>query len=113
MTFSAFKHIFSKQDTSQMAGPLMIISATAKGAEQGVKIFFIFLAIISINLAILNLIPLPILDGGQILFYTIEAIIRRPLPETVKYYIHLASWIGILILMLYLSLKDITRIFCK
>ena len=110
-TVNAFKHIFSKKDTSQMAGPIRIISETAKGAQRGIKVFLIFLSIISINLAILNLIPLPILDGGQILFYTIEAIIRRPLPEMIRYYIHLATWIGMLALILYFSFKDIKSIF--
>lgn len=109
-TFYAFKHIFSKRDTSQMAGPLRIISETVKGAQRGFKIFLIFLAIISINLGILNLLPLPILDGGQILFYTIEALIRRPLPEMVRYYIHIVTWIAVLLLTIYLSAKDLMKI---
>jgi regulator of sigma E protease len=109
-TFQAFKHIFTKRDISQMSGPVMLISATAKGAGKGLRIFLIFLAIISINLAILNLIPLPILDGGQALFYTIEAIIGRPMNLKVKEYIHIASWLLILALTLYLSYKDILRI---
>lgn len=109
-TFAAFKHIFSKRDVSQMAGPVMLISATAKGAGKGLRIFLIFLAIISINLAILNLLPLPILDGGQALFYTIEAIIGKPMPIRIKEYIHLGSWLFILALTLYLSYKDILRI---
>lgn len=109
-TFSAFKYIFGKRDVSQMAGPVMLISATAKGAGKGFRIFLVFLAIISINLAILNLLPLPILDGGQALFYTIEAIIGKPMPTRIKEYIHLGSWLLILVLVLYLSYKDILRI---
>ena len=66
--------------------------------------------LISINLAILNLIPLPILDGGQILFYSIEALFRRPLPENVRMAIHYASWIFIMTLMVYLSFKDLKAI---
>ena len=61
-TALAFLHIFRKKDTSQMAGPIMIVSQTMKGASQGIKVFFLFLAIISINLAVLNILPLPILD---------------------------------------------------
>lgn len=110
-TLSAFKYIFTKRDISQMAGPVLLISATAKGAGKGLRIFMIFLAIISINLAILNLLPLPILDGGQALFYTIEALIGKPMPTRLKEYIHLGSWLLILILTLYLSYKDILRIF--
>jgi len=108
-TFLAFKHIFAKADVSSVGGPLSIIQQTIKGAEKGIKVFLALLAIISINLAILNLIPLPILDGGQILFYTIETIIRRPLPEKVRMIIHIATWIGFLILFIYLTAQDILR----
>lgn len=110
-TFKGFVHIFHKRDVSEMAGPLMIVSMTMKGAAQGFKIFLLFLAIISINLAVLNLIPLPILDGGQILFYSIEAIMGRPLPERVREYIHIATWLAFIVLFVYLSFMDITRLF--
>jgi regulator of sigma E protease len=70
-----------------------------------------FLAIISINLAILNLLPIGALDGGQLLFTTIEAIIRREIPEIIRLGINIASWVLILSLTLYLSYKDILRIF--
>ena len=109
--FLSFKQIFSKRDVSKMAGPLMVISQTMKGAGEGTLIFLLFLAIISVNLAILNLIPLPILDGGQILFCTIEWIVRRPISPRIREYIHIGSWILVLGLMLYLSGQDIKNIF--
>ncbi|GMU19357.1 MAG: Zn-dependent protease [Candidatus Babeliales bacterium] len=106
----AIKNIFAKRDVSKMGGPLMVISETVKAAGQSLPIFLFFLAIISINLAVFNLLPLPILDGGQILFYTIEAIIGRPLPLKAREYIHMGSWILILGLMVYLSTQDIYKI---
>ncbi len=109
-TIYGFTHLFKKRDVSNMAGPVMILAMTIKSAAEGMKIFFLFLAIISVNLAVLNMIPLPILDGGQILFYGIEAIIRRPLSIKIREYIHLATWFAFLILFLYLSIQDITRI---
>jgi regulator of sigma E protease len=112
-TAYAFAHLFKSRDTSGMGGPIRIIQETATGASKGFKIFLMFLAVISINLAVLNLIPLPILDGGQILFYTIEAAINRPLPHQVREYIHIASWIGILILTLFLTYKDLMAVFLK
>lgn len=108
--FYAFKSIFIQRNFSSMGGPLMVISETIKGARKGIKIFLLYLAILSINLAILNLLPLPILDGGQIMFYTIEAIIRRPIPNRIREYIHIASWIAFLLLLIYLSMKDIARL---
>jgi RIP metalloprotease RseP len=106
----AFKGIFIQQNFSNIGGPLIVISETIKGARKGIKIFLLYLAILSINLAILNLLPLPILDGGQIMFHTIEAIIRRPIPNRIREYIHIASWIAFLFLLVYLSMKDIARL---
>ncbi|HRN77674.1 MAG TPA: M50 family metallopeptidase [Candidatus Dependentiae bacterium] len=108
--FQVVKQMFSKRDTRNIAGPLMIISLTMQGAAQGVKVLLILLAIISINLAALNLLPLPILDGGQLLFYTIEAIIGKPLPHKIREYIHIATWLMMLALFLYLSAQDLVRI---
>lgn len=109
-TYYGFVHIFSKRDTSGMGGPIMIISATGQAFTKGFSFFLLLLAIISINLAILNLIPLPIFDGGQMLYYTIEAIIRRPIPVKIREYIHIGNWILLALLMLYLSFKDASRI---
>ena len=109
-TFAGFSSLFSKKGVSNMAGPVMIIAMTVKGAAAGWQIFMLLLAIISINLAVMNFIPLPILDGGQILFYSIEAIIGRPLPHKIREYIHIATWIMFMILFLYLTTQDISRI---
>lgn len=109
-TFLGFAQLFSKKGIKQVGGPIMIISMTVKGAAAGYQIFLLLLAIISINLAVLNLIPLPILDGGQILFYSIEALIRRPIPHKVREYIHIATWIMFMILFAFLSFQDISRL---
>ncbi len=108
-TFLAFKSIFSQRSLEGVGGPLMVISQTIKGAEHGLKLFLLLLAFISVNLAVLNIIPLPIMDGGQILFYSIEALTGRPLPEQIKMYIYYASWAFIIALALYLSVKDVYR----
>ena len=109
-TFYAYKNIIAKTDMSQVGGPIMILSQTINGASKGMGILILLLAYISITLAVLNLIPLPILDGGQMLFYTIEAIIRRPIPFKVRYYIHVATWLAFMLLIIYLSIKDISHI---
>ncbi len=109
-TVQGFILIFKRRDVQSVGGPVVIISVLTQGATSSFKIFLLLLAIISINLAILNLIPLPILDGGQLLFYTIEAIIRRPLPIKIREYIHMASWLLVLGLILYLSVYDVLRL---
>lgn len=109
-TVKSYYYTLLKRDTKDLGGPIMIISETIKGAASGFSIFILFLAIISINLAVLNLIPLPILDGGQALLFTIEALIRRQLPERTKEIVFLICWAGMLLLFVYLSAKDIWRL---
>lgn len=109
-TFAGFSTLFSKKGINQVAGPVAIIAMTVKGAAAGWQIFILLLAIISINLAIMNLLPLPILDGGQILFYGVEAAIGRPLPHKVREYIHIATWILFIILFVCLTAKDLSRL---
>jgi len=109
-TIASFKSILTQFDAGNMAGPLMIISVSGKESRSGFSTFLIFLAIISINLAILNLIPLPILDGGQILFYGIEALIGRSIPTRVREGIFIGTWLLFGLLFLYLCYKDIFRI---
>lgn len=110
-TWDALIHLFSTRKMDGMGGPLMIISETAKEGGQGIKHLLIFLAIISINLAVFNLIPLPILDGGQLVLYGIEALMGRGLPERLREYIQIGCWILVLSLLLYTSYNDVMRLF--
>jgi regulator of sigma E protease len=109
-TVRDFLHLFKKKNVDQMAGPLMIIAMSSKMAGLGFLSFLLFLAIISINLAVLNLLPLPILDGGQIALFIIETIIRRPLPTKAREIIQISCWVAFLVLFVYLSWHDIRRI---
>lgn len=106
-TIQGFISIFKRRTTEGMGGPLQILTLMSQSASQGFKMWLLLLIIISVNLAILNLLPLPILDGGQVLFYTIEAIIGRSLPQNIRMGIHYASWVLIMLLILWLTLKDI------
>jgi regulator of sigma E protease len=105
-TYRAFTYLFKKRTTDGVAGPLFIISQMVQNAKQGAAIFLLLLAFISINLAIINLIPLPITDGGQIIFITIEALTKRNIPESVRLIAHNISWLLILALLIYLTAKD-------
>ncbi|HLJ31717.1 MAG TPA: site-2 protease family protein [Candidatus Babeliales bacterium] len=109
-TFVGFKLLFSRTGVKKIGGPIMIIAMTVQSAAKGWQIFLLLLALISINLAVLNLIPLPILDGGQILFATIEAVIRRPIPDKVREYIAIGTWLMFIVLFIYLSINDLSRL---
>lgn len=103
----SYMQLFKKCDTSSMGGPIKIISMITQSANDGLLVFFLFLSIISINLAVFNLIPVPILDGGQIFIQTIETLAGRPLPLKVREWIFAGTWIVFLILTVYLSFYDI------
>lgn len=106
--FNSLKNIFKNKD--QLGGPLLIIAQLKSSITMGWKFFILMLSFISLNLAIINLIPLPIFDGGQILFYTIEAITGKPLSEQIREYIHYLTWILVISLTLYITYKDIIKI---
>lgn len=94
----------------QIGGPILIVDAAAKAAEVGAFTYFNFIAIISINLAILNLLPVPVLDGGHIMFLSIEALRGKPLSDKVM---GMANKIGLTLLLLLITFvfyNDIVRI---
>lgn len=109
--FHAFKHMFVRRSTAGLGGPLMIITATARSAARGFKLFLLLLAFISMNLAALNTLPLPILDGGQALIFIVEALIRRQLPEKIKTWIFVACWAFMILLLLLLTMRDARNLF--
>lgn len=106
-------YLIKERNLSGAGGPIMILSKTFETAQKGIIPLLIFLAFISINLAIINILPIGALDGGQLLFATIESIIRREIPEIIKTSINIASWVALLSLILYLSYKDILNLFIK
>lgn len=112
-TVLGFINIFRQRKVDGLGGPLMIISQIAQSSREGFKVWLLFLILISINLFILNLIPLPVFDGGQILFFTIEAIVGKSLSEGARMWIHYVNWILIMALLVYLSIKDIARFIFK
>ncbi len=105
------KNLIFNRTLEGAGGPLMILSHSFVSAQMGLVSLFIFLAIISINLALMNILPIGALDGGQLLFATIEVIIRRRIPEMLKLGINLASWVLFIALALYLTYKDILFLF--
>ena len=94
-----------------LGGPIMIAQMAGDSAKAGIGSLISFIALISINLAIINLLPIPILDGGHLLFFSIEAIKGRPVSIKVR---EIAQQVGMFILILLMILvfyNDITRIF--
>jgi len=94
-----------------IGGPIAIGQMAAASAEAGLGVFFGFLGIISINLAVLNLLPIPILDGGQFLFLLAEGILRRPLSLKLRERLTVMGLALVMALMLFAFWNDLSRIF--
>ncbi len=97
--------------TDTLGGPIMIAQMAGDSAKAGIGSLISFIALISINLAIINLLPIPVLDGGHLLFFSIEAIKGSPVSIKVR---EIAQQIGLFLLILLMILvfyNDISRIF--
>ena len=101
--------ITRRQSADQMGGPILIAEVTARVAELGAVALLSWIAFISANIGFLNLLPIPVLDGGHLLFYEIEAVRWRPLSQRIQ---EIGFQIGIalvLMLMIYVSMNDLLR----
>ena len=96
---------------ADVTGPVGIASMSGQALRSGLWGFVTFIAIIALNLGILNLFPIPALDGGRILFVLLEMILRRRLPEKVENWIHTAGFVVLVSLMILVTFKDIYNIF--
>jgi regulator of sigma E protease len=94
-----------------VGGPILIAKYAGESARLGLDNFLGFMAFISINLAILNLLPIPVLDGGQFLFLLAEGVIRRPLPMKVREKLTTVGLVLIILLMVLAFSNDIRRWF--
>jgi len=95
--------------TRELGGPIAIGMAAGESARRGLDDFLTFMAAISVNLAILNLLPIPILDGGQFLFLLGEAVLRRPLSPKLRERLTMVGLGLILLLMVLAFSNDIRR----
>ncbi|MGF1778182.1 sigma E protease regulator RseP [Vibrio nomapromontoriensis] len=95
---------------NNLSGPISIAKGAGATADYGLVYFLGFLALISVNLGIINLVPLPMLDGGHLLFFAIEAVIRRPVPEKIQEMGYRVGGAIIFSLMLIAIFNDFTRL---
>ena len=108
------KMLFSSEISTKNLGGIISISVISfDTASQGLAKLFFFLAILSINLAILNLLPIPILDGGHLLFLLIEGIKGSPVSERTFGYSQVVGLVMIMSLMVYVTYQDIVRWFIQ
>ena len=81
---SVKKMVIGLISVKNINGPITIAQVAGETATYGLDVYLGFLALLSISLGVLNLLPIPVLDGGHLLYYAIEAVIRRPVPERIQ-----------------------------
>ena len=94
-----------------VGGPIMIAQMAGDQAKAGVSSLFQFIAVISVNLAVINLLPIPVLDGGHLLFFLIEAVKGRPVGVKVREIAQQVGMVLLIMLMILVFYNDITRLF--
>ncbi len=112
-TIGLYKMIVGDISSKNIGGPLTIANISGEAASQGASSVVFLIAILSINLGVLNLLPIPILDGGHLLFFLIEGILRKPLGERQR---ELAQQVGLVLLvgvMIFAFWNDLERIFSR
>ena len=110
---SALKNLIFQPDLNKLGGPVAIFKASSDAAKNGIENVLYFLAIISINIGIFNLIPIPVLDGGKIVLNILEAIRRKPLKQEIETYVTLAGVVIMVVLMIAVTWNDIMRLFFR
>lgn len=96
------------------AGPVGVVSLVAQQTQQGgFEIYLYLLVILSINLGLMNLIPIPGLDGSRLIFMLIEAIRRKPVNQKIEAGVHLCGYVLLFGIMIFFTFKDVLRLFGK
>ncbi len=94
-----------------LGGPVTIIKESGKAASAGILAYVMFMALLSVNLGVLNLLPIPILDGGHLLLFLVEAMKGEPLNENTVLIVHKIGYAILIVLMGFALYNDIVRIF--
>jgi len=102
---------FGKASVDNLSGPISIAQYAGKSAEMGLVAFLKFLAIVSISLGVLNLLPIPVLDGGHLLMFAIEAIKGSPVAENIQIAFQQVGMTALLALMALAMVLDVGRLF--
>ena len=100
-----------RESINNLSGPVGIVSAISQAASYGLTDVLEMLVLITVNLGVFNLLPIPALDGGRLVFLAVEAVIRRPVSERVQENLTLATFILLFGLMIFATYNDVIRLF--
>jgi regulator of sigma E protease len=102
--------VVDRQVPADVSGPVGIAVVAGDVAEQGLTPFLQFIAMLSVNLAVINFLPIPALDGGRAIFLIVEGIRRKPISRSVEIGIHNIAFLLLLVLMALITARDIGRL---
>ena len=102
--------IFTEDRYKELGGPIRIAKMAGDTAERGLQHFLSFLALLSVNLAILNLLPIPVLDGGHLTFLTLEVLMRRPLSLRQREFMQQTGLVVLLGIMVFVTFNDLNQL---
>ena len=109
-TKGLWKLVSRQIDSSNIGGPIQIATEAGRQARDGMASLALFTAIISVNLAVLNLLPVPMLDGGHLFFFVIEAVLGRPLSLRKREVAQQVGFVLLMLLMVYALYNDLVRL---
>src|SRR5205807_10109557 len=113
-TLSYVQRLVTGRDSSaQLGGPVGIAMMSGQAAQLGLSVLIRWIGLISVSIGLLNLFPIPLLDGGHLLFYGFEAALGRPLSERAQEVGFRIGFAIVLMLMVFATYKDIGRIVHK
>ncbi|MGC9950596.1 MAG: RIP metalloprotease RseP [Bryobacteraceae bacterium] len=111
LIFHVLEGVIQRQISAKLlAGPVGIAQMSGQAAKQGPSAFIMFMSMVSLNLAVINLMPLPILDGGGVVMLLIEMVMRRDLSMSVKEAVFKVGFVFIMMLVAFVLYNDITKI---
>jgi len=105
-----YKIAVGQLDRRNIGGPIQIAVTAGEQARQGLPSLAFFTAVISVNLFLLNLLPVPMLDGGHLLFFACEAVLGRPLSVRKREVAQQVGFVLLMLLMVYAVYNDLDRI---
>jgi regulator of sigma E protease len=107
MVYSFLRRIGTQVSPFALGGPVTIARAAGGEASEGVSRLLLFLTMLSANLAVINFLPIPLLDGGHMVFLILEGILRRPVSEKIVVAFHYVGFMFIISLMMFVLGLDV------
>jgi len=105
--------LVGERDMSQLGGPMRIAQYSGKSLEMGLEVMLHFIALISLNLGLMNLLPIPLLDGGHLMYYGIQSVYGKPIPPNIQSIGFRLGFLVLVLLFIFATWNDVSAIFFR